>query len=172
MTIHSEHPFADPSAARDAARRLRGRLIAPVTLWCAGDGTDRAGLTVSSVLVALGTPARLLGLLDPAADVWAALEASGVFTVSVLTPAERALADAFDGHAPAPGGPFAQASFVATAWGPVPVTAGTWAGCRLESVRPLGWSVEVTATIESVTLEDRMPLAHLRGRYLDEVRAP
>ena len=43
VTIHTTHPFADPDAR--PARRLRGRLGGAVTLWTAGAGADRAGLT-------------------------------------------------------------------------------------------------------------------------------
>ncbi len=66
VTIHDTHPFAD--AEPDPARRLRGRLGGTVTLWTAGSGADRAGLTLTSVVVALGEPARLLGLVDPDSD--------------------------------------------------------------------------------------------------------
>ena len=52
MTIHTGHPFAAPEPERDPARRLRGRLGGVVTLWTAGSGAGRAGLTVSSVLLA------------------------------------------------------------------------------------------------------------------------
>ena len=70
MTIHSEHPFLEPE--RDPVRQLRGRLGGAVTLWTSGTGDgplDRAGLTVTSVLVANGEPPRLLALLDPDSDL-------------------------------------------------------------------------------------------------------
>ena len=56
MTISSEHPFLPPEQDRDPVRRLRGRLISPVTLWTAADGIDRAGLTVGSTVIADGDP--------------------------------------------------------------------------------------------------------------------
>ena len=65
MTIHSGHPFLEPESERDPARRLRGRVGGAVTLWTTGSGADRTGLTVSSVLVAAGEPARGLGMADP-----------------------------------------------------------------------------------------------------------
>jgi flavin reductase (DIM6/NTAB) family NADH-FMN oxidoreductase RutF len=52
---------------------LRGRLVAPVTVWTAGQVPDGAGLTVSSVLVAEGQPARLLGLIAPTSALWEAM---------------------------------------------------------------------------------------------------
>src|ERR671932_775332 len=64
IRVGGQPPFAVPAERRDPARRLRGRLVAPVTVWTAGHPPGGAGLTVSSVLVAEGQPARLLGLLD------------------------------------------------------------------------------------------------------------
>ena len=57
MTIHNEHPFGTPEGERDTARRLRGRLGGQVSLWTTGTGTERAGLTVSSLMVAVSDKA-------------------------------------------------------------------------------------------------------------------
>ncbi|MDO5504365.1 MAG: flavin reductase [Actinomycetia bacterium] len=162
MTIHSSHPFATPPHLRDAARRLRGRLSSPVTVWAAGAGAARVGLTVSSVLVVLGEPARVLGLVDPDSDF--ALGLADTFTVSVLEEGDHGLAEAFAGLAPAPGGLFGQADFLDTAWGPA-LADRSWVGVRVESVRELGWSHEVVGVLEEVTLNERTPLAHVGGRY-------
>lgn len=162
MTIHSAHPFATPPQQRDAARRLRGRLPAPVTVWASGAGASRVGLTVSSVLVALGEPARVLGLVDPDSDF--ALELGDCFTVTVLDEGDHGLAEAFAGLAPAPGGLFTQRVFTDTAWGPV-LADRSWVGVRVESTRELGWSTEVVGLIEHVELLDGAVLTHLRGRY-------
>lgn len=164
VSIHSGHPFATPPAERDAARRFRGRLVTPVTLWLAGAGPARAGLTVSSLLVALGEPARVIGLLDPDADLTEALVRDGVGTVVVLDEPDRGLADAFAGLAPAPGGPFRLAGFDASAWGPV-LPGRAWAGVRVESSRSLGWSTEVVAVIDHVEIDGERPLTHHQGRY-------
>ena len=167
MTIHRTHPFADPPSERDAVRAFRGRLAAGVTLWTVRPGTGRpAGLTVSSVLVAGGTPARLLGLLDPLSDLAEALAESGRFAVGVLARTQVRIAEVFAGQAPAPGGPFTQAEFVDTEWGPVPVGCVAWAGVRLERLETVGWSQLATGTIEELTAgEDAAPLVHYRGRY-------
>ncbi len=167
VTIHSSHPFRDPEA--DPVRRLRGRLGGAVTLWTAGEGEDVfewAGLTVTSVLVANGEPARLLALVDPDSAFADVLEATGRAVVAVLTWDDRDLADAFAGTAPAPGGPFRQAEFTSSPWGPRLTRAATWAGVRLESATPVGWSSLVTAVVEEVTVGEDDPLIHRRGRYL------
>lgn len=164
MTIHRSHPFADPDP--DPARRFRGRLGGTVTLWTAGSGTARAGLTVSSVLVALGEPPRVLGLVDPDSDLVEAVDESGRAVVQLLQWADRDLAESFAGTAPAPGGVFARATFVDTEWGPRLERAATWAGVRLESAVAVGWSRLLTCTVEHVEIgDDRESLGHRRGRF-------
>lgn len=166
MTIHSEHPFLEPDGDRDPVRRLRGRLGGVVTLWTSGDGSERAGLTVSSMMVANGEEPRLLALVDPDSDLLDRLRETATVLVQVLGWADRDLADAFAGTAPAPGGPFRMADFEQTPWGPRLVHAHTWAGARLLEETPVGWSVLVTCAIDEVTLgDDDAPLVHRRGRY-------
>ncbi|MEW2382535.1 flavin reductase family protein [Micromonospora sp. NPDC047707] len=161
--IHHTDPFAVPVDRRSPVRRLRGRLAAPVTLWTA---PGPAGLTVSSTLVAEGEPDRLLGLIDPEADLWAAVEEAGRFAVAPLNPSHRQLADRFAGLFPSPGGLFATGTWTQTDYGPVPSDAGGWAGCRLDDAREYGWGLLVDATIETVELaEETDPLLHYRGRY-------
>lgn len=162
--IHSTDPFATPEAARSPVRRLRGRLAAAVTLWTA---PGPAGLTVSSTLVADGEPARLLGLIDEESDLWAAVSRAGVFAVAPLRSAHRQVADRFAGLMPAPGGPFAGHEWRETRYGPVLAGLDTWAGCRLDTARPVGWALLVEATVVEVTVGagDEDPLVHFRGRY-------
>lgn len=166
MTIHSEHPFADPHP--DPARRFRGRLGGAVTLWTAGTDRSRAGLTVSSLMVALGPAPSILALLDPDADLLDVLRADGVGVVQLLSWPDRDLAEAFAGTAPAPGGPFRQAEFVTTDHGPRLASALTWAGVRLVGEREVGWSVEVEVALEHIEIDEsgpEDPLLHRRGRY-------
>jgi flavin reductase (DIM6/NTAB) family NADH-FMN oxidoreductase RutF len=164
VTIHSEHPFLDPEP--DPVRRLRGRLGGAVTLCTTGEGADRAGLTVTSVMLAQGEPARLLALLDPDSDLAERLGANGRAVVQLLSWPDRDLAEAFAGTSPAPGGLFRQAEFEQTAWGPRLASAATWAGVRLESVAEVGWSTLVTCVVDEVSIgPDDAPLVHRRGRY-------
>lgn len=164
MTIHSTHPFADPDP--DPARRLRGRLGGAVTLWTTGGEADRAGLTVTSLMVGHGEPARVLALVDPDSDFADAVARTGLAVVQLLSWPHRDLAEAFAGTAPAPGGPFRQAVFEPTAWGPRLSDVTTWAGVRLESVTEVGWSLLLTCVVDEVTVgDDAQPLLHRRGRY-------
>ncbi|MGZ4496887.1 MAG: flavin reductase family protein [Nocardioides sp.] len=165
MTIHTEHPFLDPDP--DPVRRLRGRLGGTVSLWTTGEGSARAGLTVSSLMVAGGEPGRVLALLDPDSDLADRLEDTGRCVVQLLTWAHRDLAEAFAGTAPAPGGAFRTGTFEQSPWGPRLVDASGWAGLAVESVTEVGWSVLVTGRVEQVELgEDVEPLGHRRGRWL------
>jgi flavin reductase (DIM6/NTAB) family NADH-FMN oxidoreductase RutF len=165
MTIHSEHPFLDPDP--DPVRRLRGRLGGAVTLWTAGAAADRAGLTVSSLMVAAGEPALMLALLDPDAELHERLVESQRAVVHLLQWGDRDLAEAFAGVTPAPGGPFRLAAWTQSEWGPRLEQASTWAGVRLVESRSAGWASLVTCEIETVVVgDDDDPLVHRRGRYL------
>jgi flavin reductase (DIM6/NTAB) family NADH-FMN oxidoreductase RutF len=164
VTIHDEHPFVDPEP--DPLRRFRGRVGGTVSLWTSGAGLARAGLTVTSYVVAAGDQARVLALLDPDADLAARLVDTGTAVVSLLAWEHRDLAEMFAGQAPAPGGLFRQAEFEDTTWGPRLTSAGTWAGVRLEGQQEVGWSTLVTTLVEHLEIGDvDDPLRHHRGRY-------
>jgi flavin reductase (DIM6/NTAB) family NADH-FMN oxidoreductase RutF len=163
VTIHSGHPFPTPD---DPVRRLRGRLGGTVSLWTSGDDAERAGLTVTSWLVAGGEPGRVLALLDPDADLTELLLETGRGVVQLLSWADRDLADAFAGTAPAPGGPWRMAEWADTDHGPRLGTAATWALVSVESAVEVGWSRLVTCTLDELVVGDEPePLVHRRGRY-------
>jgi len=173
--IHRTHPFLPPEEDRDPIRRLRGRLAAPVTLWTARAGDRPAGLTVSSVLVAEGEPAALLGLVGEESELLEELEASGRFAVCVLGWEHRAVADGFAGVRPAPGGPFRGHDWRDTRWGPVLTSASAWAGCQVVGQRPVGYARLVEGRLEHVSVgtgaegstgqDPGEALAWWRGRY-------
>lgn len=168
MTIHTTHPFLEPEGERDPVRRLRGRLGGTVSLWTAGSSEGmRAGLTVSSWMVAGGEPGRVLALLDPDADLTDVLLETGRGVLQLLSWPDRDLADAFAGTAPAPGGPWRMAEWLWTDHGPRLVHATTWATLEVESDVEVGWSRLVTcAIVDLVVGEESDPLIHRRGRYL------
>lgn len=161
MTIHSGHPFAE--AFSEPERRFRGRLAERVSLWTSGEGRDRAGLTVSSQLVAMGDPWRVVAVLNPDSYLAESLQGTGRASISLLQSHQRTLSDAFAGG-PAPGGPFKLTAWEQTEWGPVPVGQPTWAGVILESAVELGWQLLVTCTLDHVVVHDQdEPLVNHRG---------
>ena len=167
MTIHYEHPFAEPEPERDPVRRLRGRLGGTVSLWTAGSGARRAGLTVSSLMVANGAPAHVLALVDPDSDFAEVVQEAGLSVVQLLEWPHRDIADAFAGVAPAPGGPFTLGGWTETEFGPLLDGASAWAGVRLLASREVGWSLLVDTAVEHVEIGAKtQPLVHRRGRYV------
>lgn len=170
MSIHSEHPFLPPDGERSTVRRLRGRLPLPVSVWTAVADGRPAGWTVSSMLVADGQPAQVIGLVDEDAELAEAAQQSRTVAISLLSWMHRGLADAFAGVAPAPGGLFRLGSWTDTAWGPVLEGAVGWVGARLVDGVPdhAGWALLLRAAIEHVEVADAPvdgDLAYLRGRY-------
>lgn len=158
-------PFQAPPEERRVDRRLRGRLLAPVTVWTAGSGERRAGLTVSSLLVAEGDPARLLGLLDPLSALHDALDSTGRFLVHVLGAGDERLAALFAGRLPAD--PFVEAAFVEHPFGPRLEGDRHVVCCRVDSSEPAGFQVLVRAEIVEVHLAGAAaePLGWYRGGY-------
>jgi len=162
MTIHNEHPFQTPPEARDPARRLRGRLVGPVTIVTAG--TD--GMTASAVLVVEGLPPRVVMAVSEGADFRSAVGASNRFVLHVGGQEHRALADRFAEIAPSPGGLFAGLEVTETRWGPLIGGFDTWAGCRLDTTTPVGNQLLMVGEIEELHLgEIADPLVYFRGRY-------
>jgi flavin reductase (DIM6/NTAB) family NADH-FMN oxidoreductase RutF len=164
--IENVNPFVAPVQSRDVARRLRGRLPAPVTVWTAGESTNRAGLTVSSVLVAEGDPPRILGLINSLSDLWDRIEESSTFVVHVLAREHRVLSEIFSGQRPAPGGQFRELPCEQTAWGPAITSVATRASCTLLDAREMGYGLLIEGRIDEVVMDDvAEPLVWARGRY-------
>ena len=166
IRVGSQPPFAVPPERRDPARRLRGRLVAPVTVWTAGRPPGGAGLTASSVLVAEGQPARLLGLIDPTSAFWEAAQETRAFVVHVLAAGDRALAERFTEIRPPIRGPFERLEVAESPWSPVLGGSRPRAACRLTGSVPLGYAELVEGVIERLELHDLDdPLAWLHGAY-------
>jgi flavin reductase (DIM6/NTAB) family NADH-FMN oxidoreductase RutF len=163
VSIHSSHPFP---TAEDPVRRLRGRLGGAVALVTSGSGDDRAGLTVSSLMVAGGDPAAVLFLVDPDSELGESLEVGSRAVVQLLAWQHRGLAEAFAGTSPAPGGPFRTGSFEDSGWGPRLVDATAWAHVSVSDLREVGWTLEGTAAVDEVEIgSDEDALLHRRGRW-------
>ena len=173
MTIHTGDPFQPERGTPNQLRRLRARLPAAVTIWAAGSGPDRTGLTVSSMLVADGEPGYVVGLLKPETDLVDALQDTAAFTVSVLRYRHRQLAEMFAGLAPAPGGMFGFGEWRQDSHGPVLVEAIATVSCTVDGPPvPTGYGVLVRAVVNSLDVTevagddtDDLPLAFQRGTY-------
>lgn len=165
--IHEgEHPFIPPEDERDPVRRLRGRLAAPVTIITAGDGVGRAGLTVSSLMLAEGEPGSVHFLLGPTADVYDAMHRTDRLVVHVLGHDHRTLSEVFAARRPSPGGPFTGIATTESDWGPVIDEIADRAYCSGVSIVEHGYSLLVSATIDKVTIADLTnPLLYFRGSY-------
>jgi 3-hydroxy-9,10-secoandrosta-1,3,5(10)-triene-9,17-dione monooxygenase reductase component len=149
-SLHYGDPWAEPPASRDPVRRLRGRLVLPVTVWTARacEGEQPLGLTVSSVLFGQGNPGVLAGLLSPTTDLAAVLEHPGTpFAVHVLGAAHRRLAQHFAGELPAPPEMLATSP---SGHGPLLEAVLDRALCRTSASRSFGWSLLVEAVVEEV----------------------
>jgi flavin reductase (DIM6/NTAB) family NADH-FMN oxidoreductase RutF len=169
VTIHDSHPFAAGEQDRKPLRRFRGRMASPVSIWAASHGENRAGWTLSSFLVADGDPGEVMGLVDEESALADILAETTTVTVNLLGWGQRALADAFAGVAPAPGGPFAIAAWADTEWGPVLVESVGWIGARLRSEPDhAGWGLLIRAVVERVEIQPPPTddlLCYVRGRY-------
>ncbi len=160
---------SDPflAAEQDPARRLRGRLTAPVTVWTAYDSDGiPAGITVSSVLVVEGEPPEVIGLLGPLSEFWDVVSHSKRFVVHVLQADQTRIADQFALRYP--GEPFEGLSMSSTPWGPVLDAIAVRAACSFSGYMEAGYSLLVRGRIDDVVVEndDVYPLVHYRGRYL------
>jgi flavin reductase (DIM6/NTAB) family NADH-FMN oxidoreductase RutF len=163
--VHYEDPFADPPEDRSPARRMRGRLALPVTVWTSGTVSAPFGLTVSSLMLAEGEPPVLMGLIAGTTDLYGSIEETNAFVVHVLREEDGRLAEIFAGLRPNPGGPFASVDIDESSWGPVLRSHTTRAFCRVEETRPAGYQQLVTARAEKIEVGELSdPAVYFRGR--------
>lgn len=164
--IHEEHPFATPPDLRDPVRQLRGRLAVPVTIVTAGDGDDRTGLTVSSLVAAEGDPGLVYCLLGPDTSLLHAIESTGRFIVHVCETQHRDMSDVFAEIRPNPGGLFAGHPYEQTDYGPRLEGFGTYGLCSLVGTSEESYSALVAGRIDDVVVHDlEDPLTYFRGGY-------
>ncbi len=164
--IHDEHPFADPPEERDPVRQFRGRLVAPVTIVTAGGPGARVGMTVSSLMVAEGLPARAYFLVGSATDLYDAIVASRRFVVHALGAGHREVSDVFAGLRPSPGGMFAGLDVVDGPYGPELAGIPNRLYCKYAGGDEATFHVLATGVVERVEVADLPdPLVYYRGRY-------
>ena len=97
---HPHHPPVPRARGRPRSRTTAPRAAGRPRSRCGPPARhdDRAGLTVSSWMVAGGEPGRVLALLDPDADLTDVLLETGRGVVQLLAWPDRDLAEAFAGH--------------------------------------------------------------------------
>lgn len=164
--IHFTDPFATPEEDREPIRRLRGRLTTGVTIWTAYSDDGPCGLTMSSILVAEGQPALVLGLMGDTTDLYGAIQDSQRFVIHVLDHRHKRLADSFAGAFPSPGGLFAGLPMHESEHGPVIDQLENRAYCELVRTNDAGYQRLVTASITRIEVADlSTPLVYFRGHY-------
>jgi 3-hydroxy-9,10-secoandrosta-1,3,5(10)-triene-9,17-dione monooxygenase reductase component len=164
--VHYTDPFATPADQRTPARRLRGRLASAVTVWTSGGPSTRAGLTISSLVVAEGSPSVVMGLMTDTSSLWESIDRTHAFVVHILGENDRVIADRFAGLRPSPGGVFAGLDLEDTEWGPALAAFADRVYCRFSDAAEAGYQRLVSGEIERVELGDLTePLVYFRGRY-------
>lgn len=167
--LRSSDPFATPAAERDQARRFRGRLVAPVTVWtAAGSDGRRVGLTISSLVVVEGDPPSVMGLVGPVSDFWEAVTETKRFVVHVLEEPQRRVAEDFAGRNPGPDAPYGTMAVTDSDWGPLLDEVPTRGYCTLGGFLEAGYFLMVRGDIDHLDIPERgaLPLAFLRGDYV------
>jgi 3-hydroxy-9,10-secoandrosta-1,3,5(10)-triene-9,17-dione monooxygenase reductase component len=169
MTHIGEDPFGIPVDQRDPARRFRGRLASPVTVWTTlGDDDVYAGITVGSMVVAEGQPPVVLGLIDPLSFFWESVTSSKRFVVHVLERGHRRLADQMAGRYPGPDARFENVKLSSSDWGPVIDDVANRAYCTFSGFVDVADSLAVKGDIDRMELSNiEDPLVYFRGSYHD-----
>jgi 3-hydroxy-9,10-secoandrosta-1,3,5(10)-triene-9,17-dione monooxygenase reductase component len=164
--VHRTDPFATPPEHRSIARRLRGRLAMGIAVWTSGHDDARTGLTISSMMVAEGSPTILLGLMNETTDLYEAIIDTRAFVVHLLDARHRIIADRFAGLRPSPGGLFVGIEVEEGEWGPVMSAFPNRVHCRYLRTTQAGYQELVTGEVDRIELDDLVdPLVYFRGRY-------
>lgn len=162
-----DDPFVAPVDQRDPAKRLRGRLAAPVTIWTTYDGSGvPVGVTISSVIVVDGDRPSVVAIVQPLSEFWEAVGESGRFVLHVVDSGAQRVADTFAGRYPGADSSFPPDT-IASEWGPVLGRFPTRAYCTLAGVLLEGQPLVVRGLIDRLAVDEdaERPLVHYRGRY-------
>ena len=136
-----------------------------MTLWTSGAEQPWAGLTVTSLMVAAASRPDA-GAARPRRRPHRRAAHDRRAVVSLVTWADRELAEMFAGTAPAPGGVFTHGRFEETDWGPRLRQAAPGPAYASRTAREVGWSRARHRVVEHVEVgEDTDPLGHRRGRW-------
>lgn len=158
-------PWATPPDERDPLRRLRGRLVLPVTVWVAGPGPRAmTGLTISSVLMSQGQPPMVAGLVSLTSDLGDALAQNGArFVLHVLAASHKRLAQHFSGDLPAP---LELLAAEQSSYGPLLNAVPDRALCEVTATKTFGWSLLVEARVDEAQVGgEGRGLGWWRGAY-------
>jgi 3-hydroxy-9,10-secoandrosta-1,3,5(10)-triene-9,17-dione monooxygenase reductase component len=137
-----------------------------VGVWTSGHNDARTGLTISSMIVAEGSPTIVLGLMNDTTDLYEAINDTGAFVVHLLGARHRVIADRFAGLRPSPGGLFVGIETEEGEWGPVMTRFPNRVHCRYLRTTQAGYQELVTGEAERIELDDLVdPLVYFRGRY-------
>ena len=136
-----------------------------MTVFTSGQNDEKAGLTISSLVIAEGEPAVLLAVVDPLSRLQEQAIETGRLVVHVLGADEARIAGLFAGNYP--GDPFEATEYEESEYGPVLVGDRSVVRCRYLSSEPLGFQGLLRAEIRSIELADDRhdPLVWYRGRY-------
>jgi flavin reductase (DIM6/NTAB) family NADH-FMN oxidoreductase RutF len=159
-----------PHGGEDAAayRRAMREFAAGVAIVACGAGDHRAGCTVTALTSLSLSPPTLLVCLGRDALTLARLRESGAFSVNLLAPRHRELADLFAGR----DGVHGVARFALGRWTSLvtgaPMLADALAAidCRVEEIIERHTHAIVIGAMAGVRQGDSGPaLAHWRSRY-------
>lgn len=150
-----------------AFRDAMSRAVTGVSVVTTDGVAGRFGLTVSSVTSVSADPPLVLVCINARTPIRDAITANGVFTISLLSTEQRAVADMFAGRS----GSGRHYEFDAATWTPgttgAPRLDGAVAAfdCRLHHHFDAGTHRVFVGAVTAVVTHDAEPLAYSRRRY-------